>query len=169
MKVKNVHIRKLKQPKTKVAQMLKTLATKEDKIWPYKQWPAMRFKDGLKVGSKGGHGIIRYTIVAFEPEESIRFKFTKPEGFTGTHELRIKALSENETIISHEIIMDTTTVKATFFWITVIRWLHDALIEDAFDNVENQFSTQCKSTNYNFWVKVLRQIYKPKAMSPKPI
>jgi hypothetical protein len=47
------------------------------------------FKGGLKVGSKGGHERIRYTILNFIEGESVRFRFSKPEGFNGTYELKI--------------------------------------------------------------------------------
>lgn len=168
MRVINIHKRKIGQPKENVLQLFKTLATTEDKVWPYEKWPAIRFKEGLKIGSKGGHGIVRYTIVSFKEGEHIKFEFTKPDGFFGTHELNIMKLLNNETEISHKIKMNTS-FKATILWVLIIRWLHDALIEDAFDKVENQFSTKKKETEHSFWVKLLRNKYKRKSTKPKPI
>jgi len=149
-----------------VSQLFKTLATSKDLVWPYENWPAIRFKDGLKVGSKGGHGRIRYTIINYKAGETIKFKFSKPEGFIGTHELKIESIDTDETKISHKISTNTT-LKATFLWIFVIRWLHDALIEDAFDKVENQFSVNKKQIKRNIWVKLLRDIYKRKSVQTK--
>lgn len=169
MKVVNIHQRLISQPIENVSQLLKTLATKEDAIWPKESWPEMRFKNGLKVESKGGHGRVRYTIIAFEEDKHIKFEFTKPEGFIGTHELNITALSKDETEISHMINMRTTSFKATSLWITVIRWLHDALIEDAFDKVENYFSVETKTSRHNFWVRFLRSIYKRKSFKVKHV
>jgi hypothetical protein len=166
MRVVNIHKRVLNQPKLEVCKLFKTLATTDDLVWPYENWPAMRFKDGFKVGSKGGHGRVRYTIIEFREGEFIKFQFSKPEGFIGTHELKINAIDENRTEISHEI-RTNTTLKATFLWIFVIRWLHDALIEDAFDKVENYFSENKKETTYNFWVKILRDVYKRKSFQLK--
>jgi len=166
MRVINSHKRIINQPNKKVSELFKTLATNKDLILPTKHWPAMRFKEGLKLGSRGGHGRIRYKIIAFEPSEQIKFEFTKPEGFIGTHELRIKAISEYTSEISHIIKMNTT-FKASFLWVFVIRWLHDALIEDAFDNVENYFSEVKKETKYNRWVIFLRDFYKRKAFQIK--
>lgn len=60
-----------------------------------------------------------------------------------------------------------TSFKATLLWVFVIRWLHDALIEDAFDKVENYFTTNKKVTNYNFWVKRLREAYKRQSYQTK--
>lgn len=166
MRVINSHKRIINQTSKKVSELLHTLATDNDQIWPTKNWPAMRLKDGLKIGSCGGHGQIRYTIIAFEPGSHIKFKFTKPLGFNGTHELNVKAVSDKTSEISHLIQMKTN-FKASFLWVFVIRWLHDALIEDAFDKIENHFSEEEKKTNYNLWVDFLRHCYKRKAFQTK--
>ncbi|OUR99028.1 hypothetical protein A9Q86_13250 [Flavobacteriales bacterium 33_180_T64] len=166
MRVINNHKRILKQSKDDVSKVFKTLGTPEDKIWPYENWPAIKFKEGIKHGSKGGHGRIRYTIIKFEEDNSIKFRFYEPEGFNGTHEFKIKSIDHITTEISHVIQMKTT-IKASFFWVFVIRWLHDALIEEAFDKVENHFSTKIKTTKYSFWVIFLREIYKRKTFKTK--
>ncbi|WP_299885780.1 hypothetical protein [uncultured Lacinutrix sp.] len=158
MRVVNIHRRKINEPIEKVSCLLKTLSTKDDAIWPYEQWPAIRFEDGIKVGSKGGHGRIRYKIID-NNNQGITFQFISPEGFVGTHQLAINSIHENKTEIIHEIKM-TTYKKATLLWLIVIRWLHDALIEDAFDKVESYYSLEKKITPYNLWVRVLRFLYK---------
>ena len=159
MQVINIHKRTINQPKEKLSQLFKTLATSEDLIWPYENWPAIRFKNGLRVGSKGGHGRVRYTIIEFKEGDSIKFQFSKPEGFNGIHEFTVKAITDQSTEIRH-VINAKLTFKATILWVFVIRWLHDALLEDAFDKVENYFTPNKKVTTYNFWVKLLREAYK---------
>lgn len=166
MRVVNRHTRIINEPIEKVSQLFETLATSNDQIWPSQNWPAMRFRDGLKIGSRGGHGRIRYTITDFKPGEHIKFEFTKPEGFNGTHELNIKAISNDASEINHIIKMNTT-FKASLFWVFVIRWLHDALIEDAFDNVENYYSEEKTKSTYNLWVIILREVYKRKSFQIK--
>lgn len=166
MRVVNRHTRIINEPIEKVSQLFETLATSKDQIWPSQNWPAMRFRDGLKIGSRGGHGRIRYTITDFKPGEHIKFEFTKPEGFNGTHELNIKAISNDASEINHIIKMNTT-FKASLFWVFVIRWLHDALIEDAFDNVENYYSEEKTKSTYNLWVIILREVYKRKSFQIK--
>nr|WP_321222663.1 hypothetical protein [uncultured Psychroserpens sp.] len=161
MKVINIHKRVINQPKHKVSHLFKSLTTSNDMIWPYKNWPAMRFKKGLEVGNKGGHGQIRYTITEFKEGNHIKFKFTKPHGFNGFHELRINSVGKNSSEIVHCIKM-STTFKASLMWLIVIRWLHNALIEDALINVENYFSEEKKKNKYNFWVKLLRAYYQRK-------
>ena len=142
MQVINIHKRIIQQPKEKVSQLFETLATSEDLIWPYENWPALRFKDGLHVGSKGGHGRIRYTIIDFKEGKYIKFRFSKPKGLNGTHELKI---------------IETP----------MIRWLHDALIVDAFDKVENYFASHNKVAMYTIWINFLRVAYKRKSIQTK--
>ncbi|MGB1308783.1 MAG: hypothetical protein ACPG6B_07725 [Oceanihabitans sp.] len=169
MRVINIHKRKLQEPIKKVSILFNTLATNHDAIWPVENWPAIRFKKGLQIGNQGGHGIIRYTIEALEAGKSITFKFTNPKGFIGTHRLYLEEISENETEIIHKINMHTATLKASFLWIFVIKWLHNALIEEAFDKVENYFSEVQITSHYNFWVTFLRSWYKKKSLKTKQI
>ena len=156
MKVLNVHERVIQHPIDKVAVLFKSLTTKEDKIWPQEQWPPMRFKEGLKEGAVGGHGPIGYEVTYCDPY-SVKFRFLKPNGFKGTHALFFKEISAQETLLKHTIDMQTT-VTGTLMWAIAIRWLHDALIEDAFDKVENQLTGSNKITKWNAWVKLLRTI-----------
>jgi hypothetical protein len=167
MQVINIHKRLINQPIAEVSQLFQTLGTPEDKIWPNKNWPEMRFKTGMTIGNKGGHGQIRYTIIDYKPRHYIKFQFTKPKGFNGTHELEITSVSERSTTINHAITMHTTSLKSTFLWVFVIRYLHDALIEEAFDILENYYSSEEKITTYSAWVTLLRGMYKSKSVQLK--
>ncbi len=99
MKVLNIHKRTLNYPKSKVTELLKTLSTENDKIWPKENWPEMKFKDGIQVGAKGGHGPIRYSVEKYNPNEIIQFRFSKPNGFNGIHKFEINELSNEKTEI----------------------------------------------------------------------
>lgn len=135
--------------------MFETLATKHDRIWPKEQWPAMRLSNGLNVGSSGGHGPIGYTVEAINPGTSVAFRFDKPKGFEGSHWFEVSSLGDSQTEMKHTIDMNAKGI-GLLTWTFAIRWLHDALVEDAFDKVENQFSNQSKKTSWNLWVKTLR-------------
>ncbi len=156
MRILNIHQRTLNQPKSKVTELLKTLSTKNDRIWPKEKWPEMKFKNGIQVGAKGGHGPIRYSVEKYNPNEIIQFRFSKPNGFNGIHKFEIKELDKEKTEIKHTIDMNTTG-KGTLIWTFAIRSLHNALIEDGFDKLENNFSENQKSTPWNMWVKFLRK------------
>ncbi|NHM08218.1 hypothetical protein G4D82_13390 [Flavobacterium sp. CYK-4] len=160
MKVLNIHKRRVNQPKAQIVELFRTLASENDLMLATHKWSPMKLDQGLQVGSKGGHGPIKYHVVAFHPEERIVFQFDL-KGFDGTHEFSIAALDQNSTELSHVIDMKTSGFS-TLKWIFAIRWLHDAFIEDAFDKVENYFSASKKRSEWSFWVKLLRRIMKPK-------
>jgi hypothetical protein len=140
-----------------VQALFATLATKHDQMLATDKWPAMRLDNGLAVGSKGGHGPIRYAVEAFSPGESVRFRFSRPAGFHGIHTFVIAGLDENTTQITHTIEMRISGM-ALLSWPLAIRWLHDAYIEDAFDKVENHFFTTKKNSKWSLWVKLLRRL-----------
>ncbi len=156
MKVLNIHKRIISQPKDEVIKLLETLSTESDKIWPKEKWPAMNFKDGIKVGAKGGHGPIRYSVEKYDPNEIIQFRFSKPKGFNGIHKFEINELTDKTTEIRHTIDMNTVG-KGTLIWVLAIRSLHNALIEDGFDKLENSFSENRKSSKWSFWVRFMRK------------
>lgn len=160
MKVINIHKREIQQPKIEIAKLFNTLATDNDMMLATDKWSPMKLDKGLQVGSKGGHGPIKYFVTEFKPEKSITFQFDLA-GFDGFHRFDIKELAPNKTELSHIIDM-TTTGSATLKWSLAIRWLHDAYIEDAFDKVENHFIENKKSSEWSLWVRTLRKVMKPK-------
>lgn len=157
MKVINIHTRLIHQPKHKIAAMLATLATPEDAIIATDRWPRVFLDKGLVAGSLGGHGPIGYVVREYVPGEFVEFSFTKPLGFEGTHKFEMLELQPGMTEMKHIIHMNVRGT-AILQWALVIRWLHDAFIEDAFDKVENHFIDRKKSTPWNFWVVLLRKV-----------
>lgn len=140
--------------------LLSTLASSDDRVWPCEQWPAMRLDKGLSVGSKGGHGPIGYFVTAYEKGRRIDFEFIRPKEFVGKHWLEIKELDAGRTELKHTIHMQANGLGA-LKWSLAIRWLHDALIEDAFNKVENQITGGTKRSQWNPWVKLLRKVLSP--------
>lgn len=160
MKVINQHKRIINQSVSKIGAMLTTLARANDLIIATHKWPAMKLDKGLQIGSKGGHGPIKYFVKNYQPEKQVTFQFDMP-GFDGYHQFELNEIGENQTELSHLILMNTTGF-ATLKWVFVIRWLHDAYIEDCFTKVENNFLVQKKVNQWSWWVKILRKIRRPK-------
>lgn len=160
MKVINIHKREIQQPKTEIAKLFNTLATDNDMMLATDKWSPMKLDKGLQVGSKGGHGPIKYFVIDYQPQKSITFQFDLT-GFNGFHRFDIKELEPNKTELSHIIDM-TTTGTATLKWLFAIQYLHDAYIEDAFDKVENHFTKNKKKSEWSLYVKVLRKVMKTK-------
>ena len=153
MKVINIHKREIQQPKTELAKLFNTLATDNDMMLATDKWSPMKLDKGLQIGSKGGHGPIKYFVTEYKPEKSITFQFDL-KGFNGFHRFDIIELETNKIELTH--IIDMTTIgSATLKWALAIRWLHDAYIEDAFDKVENHFTKDKKSTEWNLCVRFL--------------
>lgn len=160
MKVLNIHNREITQPKNEVAKLFKTLATEHDLMLAADKWSPMKLNKGLQVGSKGGHGPIKYFVINYQQDNSITFQFDL-KGFDGFHKFEISEIEANKTKLTH-IIDIRTSGFAILKWALAIRWLHDAYIEDAFDKVENHFTIDKKKSEWTLWVKVLRKIMKPK-------
>ena len=156
MKVLNIHKRTINQPKSNITELLKTLSTDNDRIWPLEKWPRMKFENGIHIGAKGGHGPIKYLVEKYDPERQIQFRFLKPKGFHGIHKFELEQITQNQTQVKHTIEMNTSG-KGTLLWIFTIRFLHDALIEDGFDKLENNFLDLKKKSKWNFWVRFLRK------------
>ncbi|MBS1508287.1 MAG: hypothetical protein JSS79_16730 [Bacteroidetes bacterium] len=160
MKVINIHTREIQQPKTEIVKLFKTLATDNDMMLATDKWSPMKLDKGLQVGSKGGHGPIKYFVTDYQQDKSITFQFDLT-GFNGFHKFELKELETHKTELCHIIDM-TTTGSATLKWLLAIRWLHDAYIEDAFDKVENHFTINKKRSEWNLWVRALRKIMRRK-------
>jgi hypothetical protein len=160
MKVINIHKREINRPKHEVAKLFKTLASENDLMLATDKWSPMLLDKGLQVGSKGGHGAIRYFVTDYQQDNSIKFQFDLA-GFDGFHKFDLTELETDKTELSH-IIDIRTTGSATLKWALAIRWLHDAYIEDAFDKVENHFTKGKKRSEWSWWVKALRKIMRPK-------
>lgn len=157
MNIVNRHSRIIARPKDALVELFSKLATPDDPIWPKEKWPAIRFKEGLKIGANGGHGPIRYQVIAHDPSGMVTFQFQQPKGFEGVHQFEILEISPDRTELRHTISMQTT-LKGTFLWYVAIRWLHDALLEDALDKVENNLLGTNRRTEWSLWVKILRKI-----------
>lgn len=159
MKILNIHQRTIEAPIDKVVELFTTLATKDDMIWPRENWPRMKLDKGLTIGSNGGHGPIGYKVSEYEPGKRIRFQFSEPKGFIGFHEFQMRSMGPKSTEVKHTIDIQTT-LGGTVQWFSFVKWLHDALIEDAYDKVENNLLDKNLQPQWNLWVRILRSVLK---------
>ena len=157
MSVRNIHERLLPAPPAQVGALLDTLATPGDALWPHQRWPAMRLDRPLAVGAIGGHGPIRYTVEAYEPGRLVRFRFTRPLGFFGTHAFVVEREGTAGTRLRHELLMRTSGA-ARLSWPVVFRPMHDALIEDAFDRAAVATGHAPTAPAWTPWVRFLRAL-----------
>ena len=67
MPVHNIHQRRIAAPPARVGELLDTLASGKDRLWPHERWPPMKLDTPLGIGATGGHGPIRYVVEAYDP------------------------------------------------------------------------------------------------------
>lgn len=160
--VRNVHERLIHAPPDAVGGFIDGLASRDDVMWPRDRWPPIRFDRPLGIGAAGGHGPVRYTVEAYEPGRSIRFRFTGPRGFVGTHSFEAEEMDGGAVRLRHALSMRVEG-WARVSWPLAFRWLHDALVEDALDRAESWCESQSapRQRRWSLWVRVLRSAAKP--------
>ncbi len=158
MTIRNIHSRRLPDCQ-ELGRLLDSLAGPEDRVWPARQWPRLRLDGPLAVGARGGHGPIRYQVVDYVPGSQVRFAMTDPTLWRGWHRLELLRL-DNQIEIRHELEVQPTW-KGRLLWMVALRWLHDALIEDAFDQVEQELGlAPPRPARWSCWVRLLRALWK---------
>lgn len=157
MDVRNTHRRRLPGPPGAAGALIDALASDRDALWPRDRWPAMRLDRQLGPGAAGGHGPIRYVVEAHEPARSVRFRFTAPRGFAGTHAFTVAR--EGDGVVLEHVVQARLSWPAVITWPLVFRPLHDALLEDAMDRAELALTgTLRRPARWSWWVRMLRKV-----------
>ena len=157
MRVVNVHERSFRSSPEQAARLLDSLSSPHDLLWPSKHWPRMRLDKPLGLGAAGGHGPIRYSVVAYEPGKKITFQFTSPRGFVGKHWFEVCGNGTSGATLRHTIDMSLVG-SALLSWPVAIRPLHDALVEDALTNAQVALGEQPTPVPWSPWVRLLRRV-----------
>lgn len=156
--VRNRHERALAAPPGAAGALIDSLAGPDDRLWPHRRWPAMRFDRPRQVGAVGGHGPIRYTVDQYERGVRIRFRFTAPAGFAGFHEYAVVPAGDGTCVLRHDLVMRTHG-PARITWPLVFRPLHDALIEDSLDLAVRRLGSDLAApSRWSPWVRLLRVV-----------
>lgn len=157
--VRNVHERLIQTPPDapSAGALIDNLGVRDAALWPRDRWPAMRFDRALGVGARGGHGPIRYFVEDYAPGRNVRFRFTAPRGFDGTHDFNVEQASPGVIRVRHTIEMRLKGA-ARLSWPLMFRPLHDALVEDALDRAEaNLKGAPAEPRRLSAWVRFLRR------------
>jgi len=115
-----------------------TVGAELDRIerhWPAPPWPALHLERGLTAGSPGRHGSIRYHVESYQPGRRTRWVFTPEVGLTGYNEIGVSEGGPGRTVITDELA-GRLHGRMVLVWPLGLRWLHEALINDLFDNIE---------------------------------
>lgn len=163
---RNVHQRRIAAPAADVGAVLDRLGAADDPVWPAPAWPALRLDGPLAPGADGGHGPIRYAVEEYEPGRRVRFRFRYPGG--GHHEFTVEPLDDGDCRVRHTLRTDLPGALV-LIWPLGLRRLHDALIEDAFDNIEYAVGrTPRRDARWSPWVRLLNRTLwqRPRAVPP---
>ncbi len=160
--VRNLHEREIAAPAEAVGMLIDSLAGENDRLWPRREWPAMRLDGPLRVGAAGGHGPVRYFVTHYEPRRRVEFEFTSPAGFNGGHSFAAISRTENSTLLRHELAMSITGT-AVFTWPLFFRPLHDALVEECLDRAEHECGASSDLRHRrSLWTRILRALFSPR-------
>lgn len=168
MYVLNVHEREFRFSAQQVGELINSLASSGDLLWPKDMWLPMKLDRPLSVGATGGHGLIRYRIDKYRPGSYVHFRFLGPPGFDGYHAFEVVEVSPTRTLLRHTLEMNTHGL-ALISWPIVFRPLHDALIEDAFARAEASLHKEPRVVGWSLLVRLLRWILSAGRAGPQHV
>ncbi|SDM90510.1 hypothetical protein [Allokutzneria albata] len=131
--IHNVHERELPVGTGQAGPLLDGILDPDRTIWPVERWLPMTMDRPLGVGARGGHGPIPYDCTAYEPGRLVEFTFAPSLGLKGTHSLEVLPGPRHGTSLLRHTIAGRPEGVMRLLWPLVIRWLHDALLEDLLD------------------------------------
>lgn len=170
MHVHNVHRRAIDVTPQQLGALIDGLAGPGDRLWPADRWPAMRLDRPLQVGARGGHGPIRYWVEHYEPGQRVRFRFVRPRGLDGFHELHLVTSPDHRSPELVHVLDARLHGLGRLSWPLVYRPLHDALLEDALDNAERECTgTVTTPTTWRPRVRRLRRLLARRTSRPRTI
>jgi hypothetical protein len=139
-----------------LGELVDSLSSADDRLWPHRRWPAMRLDRGLEIGSDGGHGPVRYAVARYEPGRLAAFAFTPKFPIAGEHRVEVPPGPDGKTRLLHTLEGDPHGWMR-LGWPLYFRWLHDALIEDSFDRAEAELAgVEWQPRNLPAHVRALR-------------
>lgn len=157
--MRNVQQRDVAVTSAEAGRVIDEIATPSRTVWPHRTWPPLVLDDGLRVGSSGGHGPIRYDVAAHQPGASVVFRFDPAGGLDGTHRLAVEALPDGGSRIVHTIVARPVGIGRVL-WPVATRWLHEALLQDLLDGAERELTGGVRSpARWSPWVRVLRRAF----------
>lgn len=155
--MRNVHERRVAAPAEEVGALLALAGGPDDVLWPARDWMPMTLDGPVAVGASGGHADIRYRVSAFEPGRRIEFTFVPPTRLTGWHALEVEALPDGATLLRHVLVAQPRGSYRLLLPL-VVRWIHDAVIEDLLDRAERAVgSAPAEPARWSLWVRLLRR------------
>ena len=156
MKVVNIHERVLDGSVAKVGRLVDSLGSTNDLLWPIDRWVPMKFDGPLGVGAVGGHGP---SGTPLNPMcRAIASNFVLPNRRVFSARIVLRSNRPMEERPDSGTLSRCKSLDGPFSLGSIIRPLHDALMEDALDHAEASLGKQMPRRKWSCWVKVVRWI-----------
>lgn len=150
--IENVHVRQIPDSAGVIDEVVE--------LWP-SAWPPLVLDRPLGVGAKGGHAFVRYSCTDYVPGRRVEFTFGPGFGLVGTHALEVVPGG-----LRH-VLTGRTRGLMRLGWPLAVRWLHDALIEDLFDNAATALGhPPVRPARWSPWVRLLHAAAKRSVKQP---
>lgn len=130
LRLHRIHSRDIAAPAADVGALLDAIGHDGGQLWATDRWPTapMHFDGGLDVGSRGGHGSVRYTVDAHEPGRSVVFRFDPASSLAGTHRLDVEPLESGGSRLVHTL--EARIARRLWPTVPVLLGYHDAMSQD---------------------------------------
>lgn len=150
----SIHAREIDAPPEAVGEILDSLGSAHDRIWPTELWPTapLELDRPLGVGADGGHGRIRYWVEAYEPGRRVDFRLHPETGIDGVHGLRLEPLADGGTRLVHSLAATPAPWMRPFTG--ALLGMHDTMVETVLDRAESEATGRnVTPTRWPAWVR----------------
>jgi hypothetical protein len=158
-RISNVHVRDIAAPPARVGEILDSLGGAEDRLWARDIWVAepVILDRPLRVGSRGGHGSIRYSVAEYRPGRRIVFEFSPGGGLSGRHGFVLEPDGPDRSRLTHVLEAQTSPWMRPIVPI-LVGW-HDAMVETALDRAELEATGVLqRRTHIPRWLRTLNGV-----------
>ncbi|KDN21208.1 hypothetical protein [Amycolatopsis rifamycinica] len=160
--VRNVHTRRFPGHRAGLVELLDTVGTPDDRLWPVADWPPTRLEGPRVPGTPAGHGPVGY-VLEEAGADRLRFRFTAPAGVHGHHGFTIDG-----DALTH-VLEASLHGWARLTWPLFFRPLHDALLEQLLDRAELALTGRVeRPVRWSPYVRFLRGLGKIRSRRPRP-
>jgi hypothetical protein len=132
VRIHNVHERTLPIDQQQAWELVDSLGTQDDRLWPHHRWPRMS-----READNARHAFVTYRVVGREPGASLRFRFQNMRGIDGEHAFEVLPAGANASVLRHTMTAQAHG-RTELAWRLFIERMHDALLEDLLDGAEGR-------------------------------
>jgi hypothetical protein len=159
MRVQRRHARELDATPEEVGRLIAGLGSERDVLWPSDLWPGtqLEFDRPLGPGARGGHGLVRYSVGAYERDRFVLFRFDRGSGLEGFHRFDIEPLSGGRTRLAHTL--DTRLEGAVRLARPLLSRMHDTQIGQLLDNAQRSTGGRVENpVRIALWMRALNAV-----------